>query len=98
VTPNIRKPGGFPPKPPGKPEYDNEGFYSDEYSCKLVAYKAKYKRWEKYLKPFEEVFGVPFKFIEDNSLQKEYLRKKEHGLLEPLNIQYDGKHPADEVF
>ena len=94
----IKKPGGFPPKPPGKPEYDNKGFYSDDYNCKLVSYKARYKEWERILKPFEEVFGVPFYIIEDDSFQKEYQRKKKYGLLEPLKIEYDGKHPADEVF
>ena len=95
----IRKPGGFPPKPPGNPTYDNEGFYSDDYNCKLIAYKARYETWEKYLKPFEEVFGVPFEIIEDNSFQKEYQRKKKYGLLEPLTIEYEkGQHPADDVF
>ena len=43
----IKKPGGFPPKPPGKHEYDNKGFYSDDYNCKLVSYKARYKEWER---------------------------------------------------
>lgn len=95
----LKKPGGFPPKPPGNPTYDNEGFYSDNYNTKLVAYKANYKKWEKYLKPFEEVFGVPFYYIEDNSKQLEYKRKKELGLLEPLKIEYtEGQHPADEIF
>lgn len=92
----IRKPGGFPPKSPGKPKYDMDGCYTDEYACKLVSYKAKYERWEKYLKPWEEIFGVPFEFIDEPDY--EYLRKKKYGLLEPLKIEYDGKHPADEIF
>ena len=97
VTRTVKKPGGFPPKPPGKPTYDDEGFYSDEYNCKLVAYKARYKQWEKYLKPLEEVFGVPF-YIEDEP-DYNYLRKRKLGLIEPIKIEYkEGQHPADEVF
>jgi len=94
----IRKPGGFPPKPPGKPTYDKKGFYSDEYNCKLVAYKERYKQWEEYLKPFEEVFGVKFHIIpKPCKKREEYFRKKKYGLLKPLNIKYY-QHPADEVF
>ena len=92
----IRKPGGFPPKSPGKPQYDLDGFYTDEYACKLASYKAKYERWEKHLKPWEEVFGVPFVFIDEPC--PEYMRKKKYGLLEPLKIEYDGQHPADKLF
>ena len=92
----IRKPGGFPPKSPGKPKYGMDGCYTDEYACKLVSYKAKYERWEKYLKPWEEIFGVPFEFIDEPDY--EYLRKKKYGLLEPLKIEYDGQHPADDIF
>ena len=95
----LIKPGGFPPKPPGNPSYDKKGFYSDNYNTKLVAYKERYKKWETYLKPFEEVFGVPFHFVKDNSFQEEYKRKKDYGLLQPLNIEYkEGQHPADEIF
>tara|TARA_Y100001973_G_C5160704_1_gene313362 strand:+ start:423 stop:710 length:288 start_codon:yes stop_codon:yes gene_type:complete len=94
VSSNIVKPGGFPPKPPGKPEYDNEGFYTDEYACKLNAYKSYYKRWEKHLKPWEEVFGCSFSFIDEPD--KEYLRKKKFGLLEPLVIEAVD-HPLDDI-
>ena len=92
----LKKPGGFPPKPPGKPKYDKDGCYTDDYSCYLVWYNSYYKTWEKELKPWEEVFGVPFKVIDEPDY--EYLRKKKYGLLEPLEIEYDGNHPADEVF
>tara|TARA_R100001244_G_scaffold2287_1_gene3748 strand:- start:1683 stop:2006 length:324 start_codon:yes stop_codon:yes gene_type:complete len=92
---NIKKPGGFPPNPPGKPEYDNYGFYTDEYSCKLEAYNYNYKRWEKHLKAWEETFGVPFEIIDEPDT--EYLRKKKYGLLQPLNIKYDGKHPIENI-
>lgn len=90
------KKGGFPPKPPSsKKTYDNEGYLSDKSHCEQTAYKAKYDRWEKYCKPFEEVFGVPFEFIDE--VNYKYLRKKRLGLLEPLNIQYDGSHPFDNI-
>ena len=90
----LKKPGGFPPTRPGNPKYDEYGFYTDEYNCKLVAYKAYYKRWEKYLKPWEEVFGCSFSFIDEPD--KEYLRKKKFGLLEPLNIK-EVDHPLDDI-
>ena len=94
VSQQLKKPGGFPPTRLGKPTYDNEGFYSDEYNCKLVAYKAYYKRWEKHLKHWEEVFGCPFSFIDEPD--KQYLRKKNFGLLEPLVIEALD-HPLDDI-
>ena len=95
MSSNIKKPGGFPPEPPGKPKYDKDGFYTDAYSCKLSSYKGKYKTWEKHLKKWEELFGVPFELIEEPD--KEYIRKKKYGLLEPLKIEYNGKHPLDDI-
>jgi len=94
VSRYINKLGGFPPSPPGKPKYDKEGFYTDEYNCKLIAYKAYYKRWKKYLKPWEEVFGCSFSFIDEPD--KQYLRKKNFGLLEPLVIEAVD-HPLDDI-
>ena len=75
---NIKKPGGFPPEPPGKPKYDKDGFYTDDYSCKLSSYKGKYKIWEKHLKKWEEIFGVPFEMIDEPDYY--YLKKKTLGL------------------
>ena len=96
VRQKLKKPGGFPPTRPGNPTYDEYGFYSDNYNTKLVAYQARYERWEKYCKPFEEVFGVPFHIIEDKSFQLEYQRKKRLGLLKPLDIK-EVNHPLDDI-
>ena len=83
------KPGGFPPpkRPPGNPTYDQYGFYSDNYNTKLVAYRARYKEWETYCKPFEEVFGVPFKIIREKPVKKYYPPVK----IEPV------EHPLDDI-
>ena len=94
VRQKLKKPGGFPPTRPGNPTYDEYGFYSDEYNCKLVSYKARYKEWEELLKPFEEVFGVPFTI--EHGKDEEYLRKKKFGLLEPLVIE-EVDHPLDDI-
>ena len=96
MSAQIKKKGGFPPKPPtSKKTYDNDGFLSDKSHCEWVAYKSRYARWEKYCKPFEEVFGVPFKFIDEPDYK--YLRKKQLGLIEPLEIEYDGSLPFDNI-
>tara|TARA_Y100000361_G_scaffold81363_1_gene71962 strand:+ start:61 stop:402 length:342 start_codon:yes stop_codon:yes gene_type:complete len=89
VRQKLKKPGGFPPpeRPPGKPTYDQYGFYSDNYNTKLVAYRARYKEWETYCKPFEEVFGVPFKIIREKPIKKYYPPVK----IEPV------EHPLDDI-
>ena len=94
---NTKKPGGFPPKPPGKLTYDNDGQLTDKSQMEYNLYIYKYNNWKQYLKPWEEVFGVPFKFIIDNKPDYHYLRQKRLGLLEPLCIKYDGKHPIEDI-
>ena len=93
---NIKKPGGFPPSPPGKPKYDKDGEYTASYLSKISAYKARYKRWERDIKQWEEVFGVPFDFIDEPDYY--YIRRKRLGIIKPTRISYNGNHPADKIF
>ena len=86
---NIKKPGGFPPKPPGKLSFDKDGDLTDKSQMEYNLYKSNYNKWEQYLKPLEEIFGVPFEFITDNKPDYHYLRQKRLGLLEPLRLKYD---------
>jgi len=92
---NIKKPGGFPPKPPGKPTYDKDGEYTDNYACKLASYKSIYNKWEEYCKPWEEIFGIPFEII--NELDYYYLRRKRLGIIKPIEIEYDNNHPIEDI-
>ena len=92
---NIKKEGGFPPNPPSKKIINSEGFLTDNSHCEWTSYYSEYKRWEKYLKPFEEIFGVPFRFIDEPD--EDYLRRKRMGLLPFIELAKDNIHPFDEI-
>ena len=94
---NIKKPGGFPPKPPGKLSFDKDGELTDKSQMEYNLYISKYNKWKQHLKPWEEIFGIPFEFITDNKPDYHYLRQKRLGLLEPLCIKYNGKHPIEDI-
>lgn len=96
VSRHINRLGGFRPSPPRTKKYDKDGCLTDKSHQEWCNYEYNLKRWEKYIKPFEEVFGVKFSFPLDKDPDKEYIRKKNYGLLEPLNIK-DVKHPLDDI-
>ena len=94
---DIKKLGGFPPKPPSKLSFNKDGELTDKSQTEYNLYIFKYNKWKQHLKPWEEVFGIKFEFIVNDEPDYYYLRQKRLGLLEPLCIKYDGKHPIEDI-
>ena len=68
----------------------SEHFYSDKEVNKRIK-EIERKRYEEFIKPFEK-YGMKWRFVED------YIPPEEKPKYPPLVIEYDGQHPADEVF
>ena len=69
----------------------SEHYHSDKEVNKRIKEKER-KRYEQFIKPFEN-HGMKWKFVEDD-----YIHIDDKPTYPPLVIEYDGQHPADEVF
>ena len=69
----------------------SEHYHSTKETNKRIK-ERELRRRKEILEPWEKVFGCKFEFVEDdiplNNKQK----------YSPIVIEYDGQHPADEVF
>ena len=69
----------------------SEHYHSDKEVNKRIKEKER-KRYEQFIKPFEK-HGMKWTFVEDD-----YIHIDDKPTYPPLVIEYDGQHPADEIF
>ena len=69
----------------------SEHYHSDKEVNKRIKERER-KRYEEFIKPFEK-HGMKWEFVKDKPIP--HHKKPKYP---PLVIEYDGQHPADEIF